>query len=127
MSLAQAQTAMDVLAASQTRDHPDTNTAIGLRLVPFADAMEPRGRMALWATMMLAGFVLLIACANLANLQFARTAHRTRELAIRGALGASRGRLLRQLLTESCLIALLGGALGLARAARPPEPSGAEA
>lgn len=113
VNLAQAQAAMDVLAAGQTREHPDTNAGIGLRVVPVVDAMDPRGRMALWATMALAGFVLLIACANLANLQFARTAHRTRELAIRGALGASRGRLLRQLLTESCLIALLGGALGL--------------
>lgn len=113
VSLAQAQAALDVLAANQTRAHPDTNSGIGLRVVSFSDAIDPRGRMALWATMALAGFVLLIACANLANLQFARTAHRTRELAIRGALGASRGRLLRQLLTESCLIALLGGALGL--------------
>ncbi len=113
VSLAQAQAAMEVLAANQTRAHPDTNSGIGLRVVAFADSIDPRGRMALWATMALAGFVLLIACANLANLQFARTAHRTRELAIRVALGASRGRLLRQLLTESCLIALLGGALGL--------------
>lgn len=113
VSLRQAQVAMDVLAARQERDHPETNAGIGLRLARFSDTMDANGKLALWATMGLAGFVLLIACANLANLQFARTARRTRELAIRGALGASRGRLLRQLLTESLLIALLGGALGL--------------
>lgn len=113
VSLAQARTAMAALAAKQEREHPDNNTGIGLRLVPLADAMDPRGRLALWLTMALAGFVLLIACANLANLQFARTARRTQELAIRGALGAPRNRLLRQLLTESLVIALLGGMLGV--------------
>jgi len=114
VTLPRAAAALDALAARQALAHPATNTGIGLRAVPILDAMDPRGRLSLWATMALAGFVLLIACANLANLQFARTARRTRELAIRGALGASRGRLLRQLLTESLLLALLGGAAGLA-------------
>lgn len=113
VTLAHAQSSMDLLAAQQTREHPDTNSGIGLHLAPMADTMDPRGRQALWGVMALGGFVLLIACANLANLQFARTARRTRELAIRGALGASHGRLLRQLLTESLLLALLGGAVGL--------------
>lgn len=113
VSLAQAQTAMDILAAAQAQAFRESNAGIGLRLVPLAKIMDPRGRLVLWLVMALAGSVLLIACANLANLQFARTARRTQEFAIRGALGASRGRLLRQLLTESFLIAVVGGLIGL--------------
>ena len=112
-SLKQAQAATDLLAATQLKDHPD-NSADGLRLVPLAAAsLPPEARTIVWSIMALAGFVLLIACANLANLQFARTAARGREFAIRGALGAPRGRLLRQLLVESLLIALIGGGLGI--------------
>jgi putative ABC transport system permease protein len=114
LSLAQAQAGIDALAARMRRDHPDNNSEVGLRALPLAQArMDPRGKIMLWLIMGLAGFVLLIACANLANLQFARTALRARELAIRGAMGAPRGRLLRQLLTESLLIAALGGLLGV--------------
>ncbi|MEO7412351.1 MAG: ABC transporter permease [Opitutaceae bacterium] len=113
VSMAQAQAAIKVLGAQQALDHPEANAGIGLRLVPMVDTMDPRGRTIFILTMVLAGFVLLIACANLANLQFARTARRTRELAIRGALGAPPGRILRQLLTESLLIAALGGAMSL--------------
>src|SRR5882724_3309119 len=114
VSLAQAQAGTDVLAARLAQDYPDEDTALGFRLVPIAESgLPPEGRRIVWFTMMLASFVLLIACANLANLQFARTAMRNRELAIRGALGAPRARLLRQLLTESLLIAFFGGILGL--------------
>jgi len=114
VSLAQAQAGTDVLAARLAQDYPDEDTALGFRLVPIAESgLPPEGRRIVWFTMMLASFVLLIACANLANLQFARTAMRNRELAIRGALGAPRARLLRQLLTESLLIAFFGGMLGL--------------
>jgi len=114
LSLSQASAGIDTLAARIRQDRPDNNSEDGLRAVPLAQSrMDPRGKIMLWLIMGLAGFVLLIACANLANLQFARTALRTRELAIRGALGAPRGRLLRQLLTESLLIAALGGVLGL--------------
>jgi len=113
LSLGQAQAATDILAARQLREHPE-NSPEGLRLVPLAEAtLPPQARRIVWSIMALAGFVLLIACANLANLQFARTAARSREFAIRGALGAPQGRLLRQLLAESLLLAFLGGLLGL--------------
>ena len=108
----QAQTAADVLAARQLQEHAE-NSPDGLRLIPLAKAsLPPEARTILWSIMGLAGFVLLIACANLANLQFARTAARSREFAIRGALGAERGRILRQLLAESLLLAFVGGLLG---------------
>ncbi len=113
VSLKQGRSAADVLATRQRQEHPD-NLAEGLRLEPLANAsLPPEGRTIVWSIMALAGFVLLIACANLANLQFARTSARSREFAIRGALGAVRSRLLRQLLAESLLLALAGGGLGV--------------
>ena len=113
VSLKQAQAATDILATRQRQQYAD-DSAEGLRLVPLAEAsLPPQARKIVWSIMALAGFVLLIACANLANLQFARTALRGREFAIRGALGAPRRRLLRQLLAESLLLAFLGGLVGL--------------
>jgi predicted permease len=113
MSVKQAQAAANVLAARQLQEHAD-NSPEGLRLIPLAKAkLPPQARAIVWSIMALAGFVLLIACANLANLQFARTGTRSREFAIRGALGGPRGRLLRQLLTESLLLAFIGGVLGV--------------
>lgn len=109
-----AQAGLKVIAARLSQEHPDENATFSLRSVPLAEAPIPtEGRVMLGAIMALAGCVLLIACANLANLQFARTATRGRELAIRGALGAPRFRVVRQLLTESLLLAGLGGVLGL--------------
>ncbi len=113
VSLDRVQASLDSTMAGLRQDYPELNPAEGLRVVTIARAMDPKGQIVLWSVLMLAGFVLLIACANLANLQFARTALRTREFAVRGALGAPRGRLLRQVLLESLVLAALGGGLGL--------------
>lgn len=113
VSLEQARTEMNVIAARLARDHPLTNTGNGLRLVPYAVSPDDASRLLTWFVLGLAGFVLLIACANLANLQFARTAGRAREYAIRIALGAPRWRIMRELLVESLLLAFVGGGAGL--------------
>ena len=114
VSLAQANAGLEIVAAQLRQEHSSNHADSGFRVVPLAKSkMDPRGQLMLWCLMGLAGFVLLIACANLANLQFARATLRSREIAIRGALGAPRRRLLRQLLTENLLLAALGGLLGL--------------
>lgn len=113
VSLAQAQEAMTAFAANLAKEHTE-NRNESLRLEPLQRSMsDDIGRKVMWFTFGLAGFVLLIACANLANLQLVRTATRAREFAVRSALGAGRFRLLRQSLTESLVISLLGGALSL--------------
>ena len=102
-----------ILAARQLKDHPD-NSPDGLRIIPLAEAsLPPQAQTIVWSIMALAGFVLLIACANLANLQFARTAARGREFAIRGAWAPHADGCSRQLLSESLVLAFLGGVLGL--------------
>jgi putative ABC transport system permease protein len=114
VSLAQARAEMKAVAARSARDHPEKNAQTGLRVLPLgASSGDETSRRVTWMTMGLAAFVLLIACANLANLQFARAAGRAHEYAIRTALGAQRARLIRQLLTESLLLALIGGACGI--------------
>jgi len=112
--LGQAQAEMSAIATRLAQAYPDNNAQDNVRLAPLRKSeMDDTGRHLTWLTMGLAGFVLLIACANLANLQLVRTATRARELAVRAALGAGRVRLMRQLLTESLVVSLLGGALGL--------------
>src|SRR5215813_3651036 len=116
VSIEQAQQSMVILAANIGKEN-SSNSGESLRLEPLQRSMSDEiGRKVMWFTFGLAGFVLLIACANLANLQLVRTASRSRELAVRAALGAGRLRLLRQSLTESLVVALIGGALSLALA-----------
>jgi len=113
VSIEQAQQSMVTLAANIGKEN-SSNSGESLRLEPLQRSMsDDIGRKVMWFTFGLAGFVLLIACANLANLQLVRTASRSRELAVRAALGASRLRLLRQSLTESIVVALIGGTLSL--------------
>jgi len=114
VTVPQANAALATLAAHLREQHPDSNADTGLRAANLGGAsMDPRGRTMVWLILGLAGLVLLIACANLANLQFARTTLRARELAIRSALGAPNRRLIRQLLTENLVLAACGGLLGL--------------
>jgi len=114
VSLAQADQAMKALVANIAKERGGQSDNESLRLEPLQRSMSDEiGRKVMWFTFGLAGFVLLIACANLANLQLVRTAARAREHAVRAALGAGRWRLLRQSLTESLLISLIGGALSL--------------
>jgi len=116
IDIQQAQQAMSTLAANLFREH-DSNQNESLRLAPLQrSASSDAFRNIMWFTFGLAGFVLLIACANLANLQLVRSVTRTREHSVRAALGAGRLRLLRQSMTESFVVACLGGALSVSLA-----------
>jgi len=114
VTLGQAQAEVRTIAARLAHDFPKTNDQRGLRVAPFApDYIGDLGRTLNWLVMALSLSILLIACVNLINLQLVRSTGRSREYAIRLALGASRGQLMRLLLNESLLLSLAGGAFGL--------------
>jgi putative ABC transport system permease protein len=114
MTMAAAQSDLSSIAAALAVEFPATNNGRGVTVEPLRSGLIG-GEVRLTATLLLAvvGFVLLMCCANVANLLLARTSGRSRELAVRAALGAGRRRITAQILTESLVLAALGGALGL--------------
>ncbi|HZI49644.1 MAG TPA: ABC transporter permease, partial [Pyrinomonadaceae bacterium] len=130
VTLQSAQSDIDTIAARLATQYPDTNVGLGATVYPIVADTTRIYSTAMWIMMAAVGFVLLIACANVANLTLARAGARQKEFALRAALGASRWRIVRQLLVECIIVALLGGAAGivvafwgidLLRAANPGE------
>jgi predicted permease len=117
-SLVRAQASLNVVAAHLAQQYPDTNKGVTIRLFPERLARpepDPSGSLSVVAILflILAGLVLLVACVNVTNIVLVRASARQQEMAIRTAVGATRGRLIRQMLAESALLALLGGVAGV--------------
>jgi len=113
VTIEQARSDMDLVAQNLAAAYPDSNKGSGITLVPLKTDVVGNVRGVLLVLLGAVSFVLLIACANVANLLLARSTGRAREFAIRTALGASASRVIRQLLTESVLLGIAGGAIGL--------------
>ncbi len=109
----QAQTELSLIAQRLEQQHPETNKGRGVHIASITEDTVGDASRALWMIFGAVGFVLLVACANVANLLLARASGRQKEITIRSAIGAGRGRLIRQLLTESLLLSIVGGTLGL--------------
>ena len=113
VSLKQAQSAMNTIASQLAKEHPQTNQGIKINVVPIREHFISNVRVALLVLLGAVGLVVLIGCANLANLQLARGSERQREIAVRLALGASRFNIVQQLMIENLILAIFGCAMGI--------------